>query len=129
MKSMTTVFCAALAGFLWLVGVAQAADVAVIVQSSNPEVLTLEQIKNIYSDRRTTWRSWEKMSSREFSNFSALSPRTMSLAPAHIVTTSGLQVIATGSSVSSIKPIRIPGTPKLYKYTFRARFFKLSRIL
>ena len=61
MKSMTTVFCAALAGFLWLVGVAQAADVAVIVQSSNPEVLTLEQIKNIYSDRRTTWRSGEKI--------------------------------------------------------------------
>lgn len=38
-----------------------ASDVAVIVNNSNPEALSIEQIKNIYSDRVTTWRSGKKI--------------------------------------------------------------------
>lgn len=47
--------------FLLISGYVHASDVAVIVNSSNPEALSLEQIKNIYSDRVTTWRSGKKI--------------------------------------------------------------------
>ena len=47
--------------FLLSSGYASAADVAVIVHKSNPEKLSIEQIKNIYSDRVTTWRSGKKI--------------------------------------------------------------------
>ena len=61
MKNMNTCLKGLVAGFLLtagvMQGVAQAADVAVIVNSSNPNSLTIETIKNIYSDRLTTWRS------------------------------------------------------------------------
>ena len=57
MKNMKFGLKGLVAGFLLTAGAAQAADVAVIVQRSNPEALSMEQIKNIYSDRRTTWRS------------------------------------------------------------------------
>lgn len=49
------------AGFLLTAGTVQAADVAVIVNRSNPEALSIEQIKNIYSDRVTTWRSGQRI--------------------------------------------------------------------
>jgi ABC-type phosphate transport system substrate-binding protein len=49
------------AGFLLTAGIVQAADVAVIVNRSNPEALSIEQIKNIYSDRVTTWRSGQRI--------------------------------------------------------------------
>ena len=61
MKNMNTCLKGLVASFLLAAGVAQAADVAVIVNRSNPEVLTVEQIKNIYSDRVTTWRSGQKI--------------------------------------------------------------------
>ena len=65
MKNMNTCLKGLVAGFLLTAGVvqgiAQAADVAVIVNRSNPEALTVEQIKNIYSDRVTTWRSGQKI--------------------------------------------------------------------
>lgn len=48
-------------GFLFLANASYAADVAVIVNSSNPEALSVEQIKNIYSDRVTRWRSGERI--------------------------------------------------------------------
>lgn len=38
-----------------------ASDVAVIVHHSNTEKLSIEKIKNIYSDRVTTWRSGKKI--------------------------------------------------------------------
>lgn len=47
--------------FLLTSSYAYASDVAVIVNSSNPEALSIEQIKNIYSDRVTTWRSGKKI--------------------------------------------------------------------
>lgn len=57
MKNMEKGLKGLVAAFLLTAGAVQAADVAVIVQRSNPESLSIEQIKNIYSDRRTTWRS------------------------------------------------------------------------
>lgn len=48
-------------GSLVLANASYAADVAVIVNSSNPEALSIEQIKNIYSDRVTTWRSGKRI--------------------------------------------------------------------
>jgi len=48
-------------GFLLLANASFAADVAVIVNSSNPEALSIEQIKNIYFDRVTTWRSGKRI--------------------------------------------------------------------
>lgn len=47
--------------FLLFSSYVHAGDVAVIVNSSNPEALNIEQIKNIYSDRMTTWRSGKKI--------------------------------------------------------------------
>ena len=47
--------------FLLSTGYAYASDVAVIVNGSNAEALSIEQIKNIYSDRVTTWRSGKKI--------------------------------------------------------------------
>lgn len=65
MKNMKTSIKGILAGFLLVAGsvqgVAQAADVAVIVNRSNPEALTIENIKNIYSDRVANWRSGQKI--------------------------------------------------------------------
>lgn len=65
MKNMNTCLKGLVAGFLltagFMQGVAQAADVAVIVNRSNPEALSIEQIKNIYSDRVTAWRSGQKI--------------------------------------------------------------------
>lgn len=65
MKNMKTCLKGLAASFLMaaavMQGVAQAADVAVIVNRSNPEALTIEQIKNIYSDRVTTWRSGQRI--------------------------------------------------------------------
>lgn len=57
MKYMKNGLKGLVASFLLTAGAVQAADVAVIVQRSNPESLSIEQIKNIYSDHRTTWRS------------------------------------------------------------------------
>ena len=48
-------------GSLVLANASYAADVAVIVNSSNPEALSIEQIKNIYSYRVTTWRSGKRI--------------------------------------------------------------------
>lgn len=47
--------------FLLSSGYASATDVAVIVHSSNSEKLSIEKIKNIYSDRITSWRSGKKI--------------------------------------------------------------------
>jgi len=45
------------AGFLLTTTiVAQAADVAVIINRSNPEVLSIQQIKNIYISIQIAWR-------------------------------------------------------------------------
>ena len=50
------------AGFLLTTTIAaQAADVAVIIHRSNPETLSIQQIKDIYSDRVTTWRSGQRI--------------------------------------------------------------------
>lgn len=50
------------AGFLLTTTMAvQAADVVVIVNRSNPEQLSIEQIKNIYSDRVSTWSSGQRI--------------------------------------------------------------------
>lgn len=65
MKNMNACLKGLAASFLMaaavMQGVAQAADVAVIVNRSNPEALTIEQIKNIYSDQVTTWRSGQRI--------------------------------------------------------------------
>ncbi len=47
--------------FLFSASYAYAVDVAVIVHTSNPEKLSIEQLKNIYSDRVTTWHSGKKI--------------------------------------------------------------------
>ena len=61
MKNMKIGLKGLVVGFLMtagiMQGIAQAADVAVIVNRSNPEMLSLDQIKDIYSDRMTTWRA------------------------------------------------------------------------
>ena len=50
------------AGFLLITTfVVQAADVAVIINRSNPETLSVQQIKDIYSDRLATWRSGQRI--------------------------------------------------------------------
>jgi len=64
MKYMKTCLKGLLVGLLLMTGTVsavQAADVAVIVNRSNPEALTIEQIKNIYSDRQITWRSGKRI--------------------------------------------------------------------
>ena len=62
MKKMNMCLQGLVAGFLLTTAVVvQAADVAVIVNSSNPAGLTLEQIKNIYSDRVTNWRNGQRI--------------------------------------------------------------------
>ena len=61
MKNMKIGLKGLLAGFLFVACTVQAADVAVIVNRSNPEVLSIENIKNIYSDRLITWRSGQKI--------------------------------------------------------------------
>ena len=61
-KKMNMSLQGLVAGFLLTtVFVVQAADVAVIINRSNPEQLSIEQIKNIYSDRVATWRSGQRI--------------------------------------------------------------------
>ncbi len=61
-KNMNICLKGLVAGFLLTTAiVVQAADVAVIIHRSNPETLSIEQIKNIYSDRVTTWRSGQRI--------------------------------------------------------------------
>jgi len=61
-KNMNMCLKGLVAGFLLTTTiVVQAADVAVIIHRSNPETLSVEQIKNIYSDRVTTWRSGQRI--------------------------------------------------------------------
>jgi ABC-type phosphate transport system substrate-binding protein len=58
MKYLNKSLVGLVTGFLLTASiVVQAADVAVIVNRSNPVQLSVEQIKNIYSDRMTTWLS------------------------------------------------------------------------
>ncbi len=62
MKKMNMSLQGLVAGFLLTTTiVVQAADVAVIVNRSNPVQLSIEQIKNIYSDRVTTWKSGRRI--------------------------------------------------------------------
>ncbi len=61
-KNMNMCLKGLVAGFLLTTTlVVQAADVAVIVNRSNPEQLSVEQLKNIYSDRVTAWRSGQRI--------------------------------------------------------------------
>jgi ABC-type phosphate transport system substrate-binding protein len=61
MKNLNKSLIGLVTGFLFVGGIAQAADVAVIVNRSNPVQLSIEQIKNIYSDRMTTWKSGRRI--------------------------------------------------------------------
>ncbi len=60
-KNMNMCLQGLVAGFLLTTGIVQAADVAVIINRSNPEVLSVQQIKDIYSDRLATWRSGQRI--------------------------------------------------------------------
>ncbi|MCK4586822.1 MAG: substrate-binding domain-containing protein [Gammaproteobacteria bacterium] len=61
-KNMNMCLKGLVAGFLLTTTIAvQAADVAVIIHRSNPETLSVQQIKDIYSDRVTTWRSGQRI--------------------------------------------------------------------
>jgi len=62
MKYLNKSLIGLVTGFLLTASfVVQAADVAVIVNRSNPVSLSLEQIKHIYSDRMTTWKSGQRI--------------------------------------------------------------------
>ncbi|MEE8379600.1 MAG: hypothetical protein V3R49_04440, partial [Gammaproteobacteria bacterium] len=62
MKNKNMCLKGLVAGFLLTATiVVQAADVAVIINRSNPEVLSVQQIKDIYSDRLATWRSGQRI--------------------------------------------------------------------
>lgn len=56
-KRLISVFIA----FLLLTGVVSASEVVVIVNSSNSEQLSLDTIKNIYSDRVITWSNGNRI--------------------------------------------------------------------
>ena len=60
-KNMNMCLQGLVAGFLLTAGIVQAADVAVIINRSNPEQLSVQQIKDIYSDRLATWRSGQRI--------------------------------------------------------------------
>jgi len=60
-KNMNMYLQGLVAGFLLTAGIVQAADVAVIINRSNPEQLSIQQIKDIYSDRLATWRSGQRI--------------------------------------------------------------------
>jgi ABC-type phosphate transport system substrate-binding protein len=61
-KNMSMCLQGLVAGFLLITTfVVQAADVAVIINRSNPEMLSVQQIKDIYSDRLATWRSGQRI--------------------------------------------------------------------
>jgi ABC-type phosphate transport system substrate-binding protein len=61
-KNMSMCLQGLVAGFLLITTfVVQAADVAVIINRSNPETLSVQQIKDIYSDRLATWRSGQRI--------------------------------------------------------------------
>ena len=61
-KNMSICLQGLVAGFLLITTfVVQAADVAVIINRSNPEMLSVQQIKDIYSDRLATWRSGQRI--------------------------------------------------------------------
>jgi ABC-type phosphate transport system substrate-binding protein len=62
MKYLNKSLIGLVTGFLLTASfVVQAADVAVIVNRSNPVQLSTEQIKHIYSDRMTTWKSGQRI--------------------------------------------------------------------
>ncbi len=62
MKYLNKSLIGLVTGFLLTASfVVQAADVAVIVNRSNPVQLSTEQIKYIYSDRMTTWKSGQRI--------------------------------------------------------------------